>query len=145
MAEFNPAYTEPTASPTTELYYATTEDTGLKQVFGVQGVPTPFGAPDDITYRTLESWSEFGVPGVSPFTAIEVSVVHYKEQYTTMEALNNTDLWWYIKLPTTNEFAAKWKGKFKISLSDIELDNMIMDTLKIYKSTTPEILTVLPV
>ena len=39
----------------------------------------------------------------------------------------------------------KWKGGVKISLAQIDLDDMIKTTLKIYKSTVPQIIEGLPV
>lgn len=62
MAQNDPSLTPPVASKFTELWYASTEDTSLKQVFGVQSIPTVISASEDITYRTLESDTEFSVP-----------------------------------------------------------------------------------
>ena len=73
MAQNDPSLTPPVASKFTELWYASTEDTSLKQVFGVQSIPTVISTSEDITYRTLESDTEFSVPGVRPYETIELS------------------------------------------------------------------------
>ena len=72
MAEENTMFTPPAATTKTELYYAEAEDTGLVQVFGNQSIPVIDSAPEDITYRTLESSTEFAVAGVKPFESIEI-------------------------------------------------------------------------
>ena len=92
MAKYNAEFTPPSATVLTELYYAETDTVAPTQVFGVQGIPEVDTPPDDITYRTLESDVEFGVPGVKPFSAIEVEILYYKEQYTTLKALEGKNL-----------------------------------------------------
>ncbi len=151
MAEFNPALTPPRSTARTELYYAITEDTNLKQVFGVQDIPTVDTPPEDITYRTLESSTEFAVPGVRPYETIQVPVIYYEEQFEEMRKANeNGDLWWYVKLPDatsptgTNPIVIKWRGALSVSVDGIELDNMLQKMLTIGKSTVPEIIKGLP-
>ena len=70
MAKESNNFTAPAATMLTELWYAEKEDTGLVQVFGTQSIPEIDTPPDDITYRTLESDVEFGLPGVKAFSAI---------------------------------------------------------------------------
>lgn len=95
MAKYNAEFTPPSATMLTELYYAETDTVAPTQVFGVQGIPEVDTPPDDITYRTLESDVEYGVPGVKPFSAIEVEILYYKEQYTALKALEGQNLFWY--------------------------------------------------
>lgn len=149
MAKYNTEFTPPSATVLTELYYAETDTVAPTQVFGVQGIPEVDTPPDDITYRTLESDVEFGVPGVKPFSAIEVEILYYKEQYTTLKALEGKNLFWYVKLPdntagstpAAKSLVKKWKGDFRITLAALELDDMVKCMLKIYKATAPEDLT----
>ena len=153
MAQQNPEFTAPSATMLTELWYAEKEDTGLVQVFGNQSIPEIDTPPDDITYRTLESDTEFGVPGVKAFAAIEVECLFYKEQFTAMKALADAgkEPFWYVKLPDSTAGGAsakplviKWKGKFSINIGEIALDDMIKTKIKIYKATRPEIIEGLP-
>ena len=149
MAKYNAEFTPPSATMLTELYYAETDTVAPTPVFGVQGIPEVDTPPDDITYRTLESDVEYGVPGVKPFSAIEVEILYYKEQYTALKALEGKNLFWYVKLPdntagstpAAKSLVKKWKGDFRITLAALELDDMVKCTLKIYKATAPEDLT----
>lgn len=154
MATSNPALTPPAASKYTELWYAATEDTGLKQVFGVQSIPTIISAPEDITYRTLESDTEFAVPGVRPYETIEIETLYYQEQFDELKTLeeSNTIPWWYVKLPditagsgaSAKPTVIKWRGAVSVALSEIALDDMIRSTITIGKSTVPETIEGLP-
>lgn len=152
MAQNDPSLTPPVASKFTELWYASTEDTSLKQVFGVQSIPTVISASEDITYRTLESDTEFSVPGVRPYETIEIETLYYKEQYDALKALESagTIPWWYVKLPDSSAGTSgkptviKWRGALSVALSEIALDDMIRSTLTIGKSTVPETIAGLP-
>lgn len=154
MATYNPALTPPAATKFTELWYATEEDTDLKQVFGVQSIPVIVSAPEDITYRTLESDTEFSVDGVRPFENINIETLYYKEQQDELKALEKSKIipWWYVKLPdiTAGTSAGakpdviKWRGTLAVALSEIPLDDMIRATLTIGKTTVPEIIDGLP-
>lgn len=154
MAQQSTSLTPPAATMLTELWYAQTEDTGLVQVFGNQTIPEIETPPDDVTYRTLESDTEYGVPGVRAFTAIEVEGLFYKEQFTTMRALaeSNKELFWYVKLPDSTAGTAegakpiviKWKGAFRIGIGEVALDDMVKTKMKIYKVTKPQIMEGLP-
>ena len=132
MAEFNPAFTPPVATATTELWYAETETGAATQIFGVQGIPNPDTPPDDITYKTLESTEGFSAPGTKPATTIEIELILYKEQYETLkQALNRA----FNKIDYG--IIRKWKGKFVLSLSDITLDDMCKCRIKLYRDTKP--------
>lgn len=154
MAKESTAFTPPAATMLTELWYAETEDTALVQVFGNQSIPEIDTPPDDITYRTLESDTEFGVPGVKAFAAIEVECLYYREQFTALKALADAgkEPWWYVNLPDVTAGSAanakpmviKWKGKFSITIGEIALDDMVKTKIKIYKATRPEIIEGLP-
>lgn len=155
MAKESNNFTAPAATMLTELWYAEKEDTGLVQVFGNQSIPEIDTPPDDITYRTLESDVEFGLPGVKAFSAIEVECLFYREQFTALRTLADAgkELYWYVKLPDSTAgsganakpLTIKWQGKFSITLGEIALDDMIKTKLKIYKATKPEIIEGLPV
>ena len=154
MAEVSSTLTPPVASVTTELYYAETEDTGLKQVFGVQSIPTIISAPEDITYRTLESRTEFAVQGVRAYETIEIELLYYKEQYSALAALEEAGnpIYWYVKLPdasagsgaSAKPLVVKWQGSVSVSLAEVALDDMVKCTLKIGKSSVPTTMDGLP-
>lgn len=140
-------YTPPSAATLTELYYATeAAGTEMKQIFGVQSIPPVITAKEDITYRTLESATEFAVKGVRPYETIEVECMLYKEQYAEIKTLSDGDkeLWWFVKLPDTQKMVLKWRGSVDISISEIALDDMLKTVIKIGKSTDPEVLEKLP-
>lgn len=154
MAQVSKTFTPPASTVGTELYYAVVEDTDLVQVFGNQSIPTVDTAPEDITYRTLESPIEFAVPGVQPFESIEIENMFYKEQFEAIKAVADTgkEPFWYIKLPDitggtgagAKPLCIKWRGAIKITFSEIALDDMIKTMLKVYKSTVPEFIEGLP-
>lgn len=154
MATSNPALTPPAATKFTELWYATEEDTDLKQVFGVQSIPTIISAPEDITYRTLESDTEFSVSGVRPYETIEIETLYYKEQYDELKTVENSNAipWWYVKLPDitagtgagAKPTVIKWRGTLATALSELALDDMVRSTLTIGKATVPETIDGLP-
>lgn len=152
MAEVNPSLTPPVSTKQTELWYAAAEDTGLKQVFGVQGIPQIISAPEDVTYRTLESGTEFAVPGVRPYETIEVETIYYPEQHTELIALEKTGVapWWYVKLPDSSAATGekpqviKWRGALSVSIAELELDGTVKAMLTIGKSSVPETIDGLP-
>ena len=154
MAEFSTTLTPPVASATTELYYAETEDTDLKQIFGVQSIPAIISAPEDVTYRTLESRTEFATQGVRAYEAIEIELLYYKEQYTALAALESGGKvpYWYVKLPdasagsgaSAKPLVVKWQGSMSVSIAEVALDDMVKCTLKIGKSSVPETIDGLP-
>ena len=152
FAESSPTLSPPVASVYTELWYAEEEDAGLKQIFGVQSIPTADTAPEDVTYRTLESGTEFAVQGVRPYESMEVELIYYAEQYKALKALNGKELYWYTKLPDASGGTAsgakplvvKWRGSCNVSLAEIAQDDMVKCTLKIGKSSVPEDLQGLP-
>lgn len=144
MAKYNPEYTAPSATQLSELYYATTESGAAKQIFGVQGIPRIQEPSEDITYRTLESDEEFGAPGIKPFSALEVTLLLYKEQHEQLKALDGQTLWWYVKYPDEYGIIRKWQGKMAYILESLELDDMCKSVLKIYKATTPEEVSTIP-
>lgn len=141
MAQYNPNFTPPVATQTTELYYAESETGNATQVYGVQGIPTLTQASEDITYRTLESKEEFGAPGIKPFSAIEINLLLYAEQHASLSEMDGKTLWWYVKYPQEYGIAVKWKGKMSYNLDSIEMDDMCKAVLKIYKDTVPTEIT----
>lgn len=152
MATNNPNFTPPTSTVFTELWYAVEEDTGLKQIFGIQGIPQIVTSTEDITYRTLESDTEFATKGVRPYETIEIQMLHYHEQYEELKQVESGGKlpWWYIKLPDSSApegskpITIKWRGSLSIALDAIDLDGMNFDVLTIGKSTVPEMLEGLP-
>ena len=148
MATNAPAtYIPPVATVFTELWWSHTETATVKtQIFGVQALPPVITPKEDITYRTLESPTEFAVKGVRPFETIEVETILFVDQYKELEIISNSDeeLWWFIKLPDSQEMVIKWRGSIDISLAEVTLDDMLRSILKIGKSTDPVILDALP-
>jgi viroplasmin and RNaseH domain-containing protein len=151
MAQTPPTtYTPPSASTLTELYYAQDNNgvpaTTLTQIFGVQAIPPADTAKEDITYRTLESDTEFAVKGVKPYESIEVECIYYKEQYTALKTLadSNKELWWYVKLPESQQTVYNWRGSIDVSMAEIALDDMLRCVIKIGKSTKPTVSDSLP-
>lgn len=153
MAKSDMTLGDPTSDVGVELYYAVTEDTGLTQVFGLQGIPVISAAKEDVTYRTLESDEEFAVKGRRPRETIEITLVSQRKQHDALKALANSDAfpWWYVKLPDSYTAAGeskpkviKWKGSVDLTFAEISLDGMIQDTLTLGKSTIPEEIDGLP-
>lgn len=153
MATNNPTLTAPAPTVFTELWYAEAEDTGLKQIFGVQSVPSIISAPEDVTYRALESDTEFAVPGVRPYESIEIEILYYKEQWAELKAAEakHAEVWFYVKMSDQSAggdgnkpTVIKWRGSMAVSLSEITLDDMYKCMLKAGKSTVPQTVEGLP-
>lgn len=144
MAEVNTdAKTTPKGTARTELHYATSETgTGMKQIFMVQEIPKLESAPEPKTYSALESSEEFATPGKKKYEAIEIPILYVEEQHDELKALSNagTQVWFFVKLP--DETAAnsgrpltyKFPGTLHIANDSISNDDMIKETLTIYKS-----------
>ena len=95
---------------------------------------------------------------VSAWAYIVASQAHTLWEYKPDRLLGNVQLdfenygktWLaYVKLPdntagstpAAKSLVKKWKGDFRITLSALELDDMVKCMLKIYKATAPEDLT----
>lgn len=152
MAETSTTFSPPSVTMKTELWYKVGSGT-LTQVFGVQSIPSIITTAEDITYRTLESTTEFSLKGVRAYESIEIECIGYPEQFKTMKALGDADemLDWYVKLPDsfkgtgdTKAVTVHWQGGLDVSLAEISLDDMIKTTIKIGKTTVPEIIDGLP-
>ena len=144
MAQTAPTtYTPPAATVYTELYYAETETGALTQIFGVQAIPSPITAKEDITYRTLESDLEFAVKGVRPYEPIELECIWFTEQYNALDDLAEADeeLWFYLKFPASQKTVFKWRGSIDVAPAVIALDDMLKTMIKLGKSTKPVKLT----
>lgn len=153
MAMSDPTLGTPSSDVGVELWYAETEDTGLKQIFGPQSIPVISAAKEDITYRVLESDEEFSVKGRRPRETIEIEMISQRAQHDTLKALADKDaqLWWYVKLPdsytatgSSDPKVIKWKGSIDLTFSEIGLDDMLRDILTIGKTTKPEEINGLP-
>lgn len=144
MAEVNTAAkTTPKGTARTELHYATSENgTDMKQIFMVQEIPKLESAPEPKTYSALESSEEFATPGKKKYETIEIPILYVEEQHDELKALSNagTQVWFFVKLP--DETAAnsgepltyKFPGTLHIANDSISDDDMIKETLTIYKS-----------
>lgn len=144
MAEVNAAAkTTPKGTARTELHYATSENgTGLKQIFMVQEIPKLESAPEPKTYSALESSEEFATPGKKKYETIEIPILYVEEQHNELKSLSDagTQVWFFVKLP--DETAAnpgtpltyKFPGTLHIANDSISDDDMIKETLTIYKS-----------
>lgn len=153
MAKSDISLGAPAVDVGTELYYSTSKGTGLKQIFGLQGVPVISAAKESITWRTLESDEEFSSKGRRPSETIEVNLVSQRKQHDELKALSDADtmLWWYLKLPSSytaegvsGDKVVEWQGSIDLTFGEISLDSTIQDVLTIGKSTIPEELDGLP-
>lgn len=153
MAETTQSLTAPSPTMKTELWYKSGTSGALTQIFGVQSIPSIITPSEDITYRTLESATEFALKGVRAYESIEIECLGYPEQFKALKTLADADdeLDWYVKLPDTfkgkDELAAvtiHWKGGIDVSIAELALDDMIKTTIKIGKTSVPEIMAGLP-
>lgn len=132
---------KPQVSMNTEVWYGTSETAATKQIFYVQEIPSLVTARESITYGGLESDVESQVKGRRKAESITMPVLYYEEQADELNTLSESDTphWFFIKLPESTAatdgkpLVYKFQATLDLSNDTISIDNMLQDTVTLYK------------
>ena len=132
----------PYSTMLSKLYYAKTLEGEKKQVAFVQEIPDFDPAPEGIAYSALDTDYEGQVPGRRSADAIAVPVLFTEEQHDELKALDKTkDYYWFILLPeetastTGKPVCFYFQAKVRLGMNALAIDEMLQETLTLYKST----------
>lgn len=131
----------PYSTMLTKLYYCTTISGTPTQVSWVQSIPAFNPAPDGIEFSALDTDYTGQVPGRRSADTLEIQLLFTHDQHDTLKALDeSTDYFWFIELPaeTNSDGDPKvfyFQAKARLGLDELAIDDMIYETLTLYKST----------
>ena len=132
----------PNSSILSRLYYSTSLSGTKTQVSWVQEIPEFDPAPEGIECSAVYTDWVGQVPGRSSADALAIPILFTKDQHDILKALDkSTDYYWFILLPEeTNPDGDPscfyFQGKARLGMNAIAIDEMLQETLTIYKSTT---------
>lgn len=127
-----------------KLYYSKTLTDEKTQVAFVQEIPEFDPAPEGIEWSAVDTDYTGQVPGRRSADTIAVPVLFTKDQHDKLKALDTkTDYYWYILLPEeTNPDGQPpcfyFQAKVRLGMGAISLDEMLQETITLYKSTEVE-------
>lgn len=127
-----------------KLYYSETLEGEKKQVSWVQEIPDFDTAPEGIEYSALDTDYTGQVPGRRSAEAIAIPILFTKEQHDTLKQLDkSTDYYWFIVLPDETNPEGEppcfyFKAKARLGMNALAVDEMLQETLTLYKSTAVE-------
>lgn len=127
-----------------KLYYSETLEGEKKQVSWVQEIPDFDTAPEGIEYSALDTDYTGQTPGRRSAEAIAIPVLFTKTQHDVLKALDKArDYYWFILLPPETNPGGEppcfyFQGKVRLGMNALALDEMLQETLTIYKSTAVE-------
>ena len=135
----------PYSTMLSKLYYST-ELTGEKtQVAWVQEIPEFDPAPEGIEFSALDTDYTGQVPGRRSADAIAIPILFTEAQHDTLKALDKTkDYYWFILLPeetasqTGKPLCFSFQAKVRLGMAALSVDEMLQETLTLYKSTAVE-------
>lgn len=135
----------PYSTMLSKLYYSETLEGEKTQVAYVQEIPDFDPAPEGIEWSALDTDYTGQVPGRRSADAIAVPVLFTEEQHDKLKALSKTtDYYWFILLPeetatqTGKPVCFYFKAKVRLGMNALSVDEMLQETLTLYKSTAVE-------
>ena len=128
-----------------KLYYSETKTGEKTQVAYVQEIPEFDPAPEGIEWSALDTDYTGQVPGRRSADAIAIPVLFTEEQHDELKALDKTkDYYWFIVLPeetasqTGKPLCFSFQAKARLGMAALSIDEMLQETLTLYKSTEVE-------
>lgn len=124
-----------------KLYYSEQLGVSPKQVSFVQEIPDFDPAPEGIEWSALDTDYTGQVPGRRSADTIAIPILFTKEQHETLKALDKSkDYYWYILLPDETNPEGEppcfyFQAKVRLGMNALSLDEMLQETLTLYKST----------
>ena len=135
----------PYSTMLSKLYYSETLEGEKTQVAYVQEIPDFDPAPEGIEWNALDTDYTGQVPGRRSADAIAVPVLFTEEQHDELKALDKTkDYYWFILLPeetasqTGKPVCFYFQAKVRLGMNALAVDEMLQETLTLYKSTAVE-------
>lgn len=135
----------PYSTMLSKLYYSETKEGEKKQVAWVQEIPEFDPAPEGIEFSALDTDYTGQVPGRRSANAIAIPVLFTEQQHDTLKALDKTkDYYWFILLPEETATSSKkplcfyFQAKMRLGMNTLAVDEMLQETLTLYKSTAVE-------
>ncbi len=128
-----------------KLHFAESKTGERTQVAYVQEIPEFDPAPEGIEWSALDTDYTGQVPGRRSADTIAIPVLFTEEQHDTLKALDKaTDYWWFIELPaetasqTGKPVVFYFQAKVRLGMNALAVDEMLQETLTLYKSTAVE-------
>lgn len=135
----------PYSTMLSKLYYSETKEGEKKQVAWVQEIPEFDPAPEGIEFSALDTDYKGQVPGRRSADAIAIPVLFTEQQHDTLKALDKTkDYYWFILLPEETATSPSkplcfyFQAKMRLGMNALAVDEMLQETLTLYKSTAVE-------
>lgn len=135
----------PYSTMLSKLYYSKTKEGEKTQVAYVQEIPDFDPAPEGIQWSALDTDYTGQAPGRRSADAIPVPILFTEEQHDELKALDKTkDYYWFILLPeetavqTGKPVCFYFQAKARIGMNALAVDEMLQETLTLYKSTAVE-------
>ena len=132
----------PYSTMLSKLYYAETLEGEKKQVAWVQSIPEFDPAPEGIEFSALDTDYTGQTPGRGSADVIAIPILFTEPQHDTLKALDKTeDYYWFILLPeetaTTpgKPVCFNFQAKVRLGMAEMAIDDMLQETLTLYKST----------
>ena len=132
----------PYSTMLSKLYYSETLEGEKTQVAWVQEIPEFDPAPEGIEFSALDTDYTGQVPGRRSADAIAIPVLFTEEQHDTLKALDKTrDYYWFILLPEETAVTPQkpvcfnFQAKVRLGMAALSIDEMIQETITLYKST----------
>ena len=131
----------PYSTMLTKLYYGTEIGGTPTQVSWVQSIPAFNPAPEGIEFSALDTDYTGQVPGRRSADTLEIQLLFTHDQHDTLMALDeSTDYYWFIELPAETNADGDpkvfyFQAKARLGLDELAIDDMIYETLTLYKST----------
>ena len=128
-----------------KLHFSESKTGERTQVAYVQEIPEFDPAPEGIEWSALDTDYTGQVPGRRSADTIAIPVLFTEEQHDTLKALDKaTDYWWFIELPaetasqTGKPVVFYFQAKVRLGMNALSIDEMLQETLTLYKSTAVE-------
>lgn len=134
----------PYSTMLSKLYYSTSLTGTRTQISYVQSIPAFNPAPEAIEYSALDTDYTGQVPGRRSADTLEIQILFTHEQHDTIKALDeSTDYYWFVELPAETNVDGDpkvfyFQAKVRLGLDELAIDDMIYETVTLYKSTTVE-------
>lgn len=132
----------PYSTMLSKLYYSETETGEKTQVAYVQEIPDFDSAPEGVEWSALDTDYVGQAPGRRSAEPIAIPVLFTEEQHDELKALSKTtDYYWFILLPeetatqTGKPVCFYFQAKVRLGMNALAVDEMLQETLTLYKST----------
>lgn len=133
----------PQVSTLTTLWYADTKEGERTQVAYVQSIPQLQSPKEAITYGALDLEEEQQAKGRRKAETNEIVILYTEAQHKKLKELadSNKSYFWFVKYPEATKDQEKdslvmsFTGAVDLANNEIAIDDMLQDTLTIYRDS----------